>query len=452
MKRSSVHTVPQADIMPDTTHAHIAAFNRLVERLPGAGDGDLARLRADALARFAETGLPTRRIEEWKFTGLDALTRAVFAPAPLAVETALSRDDIRRLAPVAEAATLVFINGALDTALSDSLPAGVTTLPAALEAPGARFAPRLTTGTGRGQSLIALNAAFMSGGAVIDLADGSSLDRPLVLVFLTGGDGAAVHTRNVVRLGARAHARVIEVQASFPGSGATFSNAVTDIELGQDAELRHARIAAEGAGALHHGHAAVAVGKRAAYTSFTLSVGGELTRQESDVRFAGEGGRVRLFGAYLGRWHQHMDHTTRVWHDQPNCTTEELFKGALDDHAHGVFQGLIRVAPHAVRTDAQQKNTNLLLSDRAVADTKPELEILADDVKCSHGATVGDLDADEIFYLRARGLTGDDSRRLLLAGYLEDLIARVDDDAITTALRTHTGNWLGTESPEEMHP
>jgi Fe-S cluster assembly protein SufD len=147
-----------------------------------------------------------------------------------------------------------------------------------------------------------------------------------------------------------------------------------------------------------------------------------------------------------------MDHTTRVWHDHPNCTTEELFKGALDDHAHGVFQGLIHVAPHAVRTDAQQKNTNLLLSDRAVADTKPELEILADDVKCSHGATVGDLDADEIFYLRARGLTADDARRLLLAGYLEDLIGRVDDDAITTALRAHTGNWLGTESPEEMHP
>jgi Fe-S cluster assembly protein SufD len=146
-----------------------------------------------------------------------------------------------------------------------------------------------------------------------------------------------------------------------------------------------------------------------------------------------------------------MDHTTRVWHDRPGCTTEELFKGALDDHAHGVFQGLIHVAPHAVRTDAQQKNTNLLLSDRAVADTKPELEILADDVKCSHGATVGDLDEDEIFYLRARGLTADDARRLLLAGYLEDLIAQLDDDAIGAIIRAHTGNWLGTALPERMH-
>jgi Fe-S cluster assembly protein SufD len=423
-----------------------------LERLPGSRDGDLARLRADALARFAETGLPTRRIEEWKFTGLDALTRGIFAPAAPAVETALSREDIRRLAPVAEATTLVFVNGALDVSLSDPLPTGVTTLPAALDAPSARFAGRFSTGTGHGQTLIALNAAFMSGGAVVDLTAGAALERPLVLVFLAGGDGAAVHTRNIIRLGVRAHARVIEVQASLPGSGATFSNAVTDIELGQDAELRHARIAAEGAGALHHAHAAVAVGKGAAYTSFALSVGGELTRQESDVRFTGEGGRVRLFGAYLGRGHQHMDHTTRVWHDHPNCTTEELFKGALDDHAHGVFQGLIHVAPHAVRTNAQQKNTNLLLSDRAVADTKPELEILADDVKCSHGATVGDLDPDEIFYLRARGLTSDDARRLLLAGYLEDLIARLDDDAIAIVVRAHAGTWLGTDFTEETRP
>ena len=437
---------------PETVRAHVAAFDGLLERLPGGRNSDLARLRAGALTRFAEDGLPTRRIEEWKFTGLDALTRTVFAPTAATAETTLSRDDIRRLAPAEDATTLVFVNGVLDPALSDALPVGVTTLPAALDAPlTTHLARHFSTGTGRGQALVALNTAFMAGGAVIDLAAGAALDRPLVLVFLAGGDGAAVHTRNLFRLGTGARARVIEVHASLPGSGATFSNAVTDIEIDDGADLHHARIAAEGETALHHAHAAVSVGKGATYTSFALSVGGELTREESDVRFTAEGGRVRLFGAYLGRGRQHMDHTTRVWHDHPGCTTEELFKGALDGHAHGVFQGLIRVAPHAVRTDAQQKNTNLLLSDRAVADTKPELEILADDVKCSHGATVGDLDEDEIFYLRARGLTADDSRRLLLAGYLEDLTARLDDDAIGTIIRTHAGNWLGAALPEGMH-
>ncbi|MGE0650196.1 MAG: Fe-S cluster assembly protein SufD [Alphaproteobacteria bacterium] len=437
---------------PETVRAHVAAFDGLLERLPGSRDRDLARLRADALTRFAEDGLPTRRIEEWKFTGLDGLTRAVFAPTAAAAAITLSRDDVRPLAPAADATTLVFVNGTLDPDLSDAPPPGVATLPAALDAPGTPLSRHFSTGTGRGQSLVALNTAFMAGGAVIDLAAGATLDRPLVLVFIAGGDGVAVHTRNLIRLGTDVRARVIEIHASVPGAGATFSNAVTDIEIGANATLHHARIAAEGEKAFHHAHAAVSVGKGAAYTSFALSVGGELTRQESDVRYTAEGGRVRLFGAYLGRGRQHMDHTTRVWHDHPGCTTEELFKGALDDHAHGVFQGLIRVAPHAVRTDAQQKNTNLLLSDRAVADTKPELEILADDVKCSHGATVGDLDEDEIFYLRARGLTGDESRRLLLAGYLEDLIARLDDDAIGSVVRTYTGSWLGAGAPEETQP
>ncbi len=427
----------------ETIRAHLAGFDALAPQLPGSGQDALAHLRAGALARFAAGGLPTRRIEDWKFTGLDALTRTVFAPGAHAAEPSLDRAAIDRRLGLTDATVLVFINGTLDANLSDPLPAGVTRLDTALDKNAASLASMLATGDESARSLVALNAAFMAGGAVIDLGDDAVLDQPVVLVFLQGGDGAAVHSRNIIRLGARARARVIEVYASLPGDGAGFSNAVSDVVLGAGARLTHARIADEGAGCLHHSHAAITVGEGARYDSFALSTGGDLTRQESDLRFAAEGGQARLFGAYLGRGHQHMDHTTRVFHDHPGCTTEELFKGAMDDHAHGVFQGLVRVAPHAVRTDARQKNTNLLLSDRAVADTKPELEIFADDVKCSHGATVGDLDQEEIFYLRARGLTADEARRLLLAGYIEDLIGRMDDDAIATVLRAHTATWLG---------
>ena len=426
-------TTPATD--NPTARAHAEAFAGLVSSLPGD-----ATARQDALTRFKAAGLPTRRVEEWKFTELDALSRKVFAPAAPAITGSPSRAQIEAIAGVPGAIHAVFINGSFDASLSDALPAGVALLSGASVTPTA-------TGEGRGQSLIALNAAFMRDGIAIDVADGARIEQPLALVFLAGGDGAAVHTHNVVRLGSGAALRVVEIHASLNAAGATFSNAVTEAVIGAGARLTHARIAAEGKSALHHSHAAVSIGEGGEYVSFALSVGGELTRQESDVRLAAPGCTARLYGAYLGRGRQHMDHTTRVRHDHPGCATEELFKGALDGEAHGVFQGLIHVAPHAIKTDARQRNVNLLLSDRAVADAKPELEILADDVKCSHGATVGDLDADEIFYLRARGLSPDAARRLLLTGYVEDLIGRLDDAAIAAAIKARTDAWLGEEQP-----
>jgi Fe-S cluster assembly protein SufD len=429
-----------------TAKAHLDAFGPLSASLPGARLDGLAALRSEALARFSEMGLPTRRIEEWKFTGLDALARKAFAPeAPADDQIALPGDLLNRLCPLTDAHLLVFVNGVAQGygGELDAKP-GVTVraLGDGLARPGAL--DLLARGDNRHGALVALNAAFMAGGAVIDFDADAGLDRPIVLVHLTSGDGAAAHSRHVIRLGERSRATVIEIFATLPGAVPAFSNAVTDIDIAPGAVLRHARIAAEDTGALHHALAAVRIGRDAAYDSFTLSVGGDLTRQESDVAFTGVGGKLRLYGAYLARDRQHMDHTTRVRHDHPGCVTEEHFKGAMDDHGHGVFQGLIHVAPHAVRTDARQRNVNLLLSDRAVADSKPELEIFADDVKCSHGATVGDIDPEEMFYLRARGIAPDDARRLLLQGYVGELIDLVEDDAIRACVRAHAHSWLET--------
>jgi len=429
----------------ETVAAHVAAFDRLAKSLPGAANSAVAKLRADALGRFRAAGLPHRRLEDWKFTGLDALTRTVFSPAPAATPK-IDAARLDALAPVANAIRLVFINGRFADDLSTLLTqTGVTIGPLAPSLDGIDPATLSRGDEGAAHALVALNAAFMSDGAAIELADDTALERPIVAINLSGGDGAAVHTRNLIRLGARARATVIDIHAGLDGAAPAFSNGVTDVTLAEGAALWHGRIAAEDDGALHHGHARVHIGAGADYAAFALSVGGALTRQETDVNFTAAGGRARLYGAYLARGRQHMDHTTRVRHDHPGCTTDELFKGVMEDQGHGVFQGLVHVAPGAIGTNANQKNTNLLLSDRAVADSKPELEILADDVKCSHGATIGDLDPDEIFYLRARGLDGDAARRLLLTGYVEDVIARVENESLAAVLRTHATRWLGQE-------
>jgi Fe-S cluster assembly protein SufD len=431
---------------PKTVAAHVAAFDRLAASLPGTANGALTALRTRALARFTEAGLPTRRLEDWKFTGLDALTRTVFSPAPSDDMPLPDAARLDTMAPVTDAIRLVFINGRFTETLSTPLAqTGISVGPLARALDGID-ADALSRGDGPAQALITLNTAFMSDGAAIDLAADTVLERPVVAINLCGGEGAAVHTRNIIRLGAHARATVIDIHAGLDGAASAFSNAVTDVVLAEGAALWHGRIAAEDEGALHHSHASVRIGANADYACFALSVGGALTRQETDAAFTAPGGRVRLYGAYLARGHQHMDHTTRVRHDHPDCSTDELFKGVMEDHGHGVFQGLVHVAPHAVRTIANQKNTNLLLSDRAVADSKPELEIFADDVKCSHGATIGDLDPDEIFYLRARGLDGDAARRLLLGGYIEDVITRVDDDALAAVLRVHAARWLGQDA------
>lgn len=443
MSVTETHKLPAAE----TARAHIAAFDGLAEALPGKSLAWLNLLRSNALSRFAAQGLPTRRLEAWKFTGLDALTRAAFAPTRDSADVDIDPAFLKDLAPIDDALRLVFVNGTFRADLSGSL-----------DAPGTTVAPlsvRLEDGTEQtleslidaggspDRSLVSLNAAFMSDGAVIELKGGDTLKQPIVLIFLTGGDGRAAHARNLISLGEGAEARVIEVHATLPDDKPAFSNTVTDIRLAKGSRLHHARIAAEDTGALHHSFAGIRIGEGAHYASCALSVGGNLSRQETEATFDGPNGHTQLLGLYLARGRQHMDHMTRVTHAHPDCSTEELFKGVMDERGHGVFQGLVHVAPHAIHTDAQQQNRNLLLSDRAVADTKPELEILADDVKCSHGATVGDLDADELFYLLARGITPEDARRLLLAGYVGDVTDRIKDEAVRKVVRTHAQNWLG---------
>jgi len=426
-----------------TRDAHLQAFGALAPELPGRGINWLDTLRHDALRRFEDAGIPHRGLEAWKFTGLDVLAKHTFAPA----QAAAAADPRSDFGPGDCAAKLVFVDGRFSESLSQrpTLAAGitVTTLATALhETPGLMEGHFSATDSAAG-ALWDLNAAFMADGAVVRLDAGAKLDKPVSLVFLSSGaEDCASHVRNLITLGAGAEVKVIETHGDPSGiRAAAFSNAVTDVALAEGAALIHVRVQDLGPSAVHTARAVVKIAEGANYESFALATGAALSRQESDVTFTGPDGAARLFGAYLGRGRQHLDHTTRVDHAHPRCRTEELFKGVLDDRAHGVFQGLVRVAPKAIGTDARQKNQTLLLSDRAVADTKPELEILADDVKCAHGATVGDLDTDGLFYLMARGISEAEARRLLIGGFIGDVIDRFGGDAVVRHLNACVARW-----------
>lgn len=429
-----------------TGDAHLQAFGRLAPGLPGRGIDWLDTLRRDAFQRFKDAGMPHRGLEAWKFTGLNVLAKHAFSPVPEA-EAAAEADARSDFGPGEHAAKLVFVDGRFHVGLSrrPTLAKGITlsTLAAALtETPGL-MEGQFSAANGAAGALWDLNAAFMADGAVIRLDPGAKLDKPISLVFLSSGaKHGAHHVRNLVTLGAGAEAKVIETYGEPSGArAAAFSNAVTDVALGEGATLTHVRVQDLGPSAVHTARAVVKIAKGAHYGSFALAMGAALSRQETDATFTGPDGAARLFGAYLGRRRQHLDHTTRVDHAHPRCRTEELFKGVLDGRAHGVFQGLVRVAPKAIGTDARQKNQALLLSDRASADTKPELEILADDVKCTHGATVSDLDADGLFYLMARGLSEAEARRLLIAGFIGDVIDRFDHGAVARHLTACVARW-----------
>ena len=427
-----------------TVAAHIAAG---LDDLVGA-----PTLRSDSLARFSASCLPNRRVEAWKYTQLNTLAKTPFHPVIHAPKAKTIPAFDKSFLPDDIAALLVFVDGHLREDLCDLSNMAVsglalTTLGAALNTDSQKLESHISAGAGIADSLMDLNAAFMTDGAVITLGDGIIVEKPIVIVSHASTPGAAVHMRNVITLGHGAQASIIEING--PAIGESFTNTVSDITLGKNASLIHGRIQNEAALAIHLNRAKVALEERAEYSSFAFASGAALSRQETDVAFNGSGGTARLYGITLGRDGQHIDHTTRVHHGQPDCATEELFKSVLDDHAHGVFQGRIHVAPYAIGTDARQKTQTLLLSGRAVADAKPELEILADDVQCAHGATVGDLDRDALFYMAARGIPPKQARDLLIAGFIEDAIDRfgaINANAATlsTLLRRHFQHWRDT--------
>jgi len=405
--------------------------------------GWLLDRRAAALERFAALGFPTRHEEPWRFTNLAPLTRAVFPPTlPGQLKGRLSLEPY---CVGGAAHRIVLVDGYVVPELSPigQLPKGVwlgSTARALAERRDLAEAGYDERDATSAQPFAALNGAFFGDGFVLALAAGAVLKEPVEVIHVGRAAGQSLHPRSAVIAGAGSRATLVE---TFCGDGAGWTNGVLRIELGAGASLDHVRIQDEALDAIHFGVTRARLGRGARYESFTLTTGARLSRQDVQVAIEGERARCGVNGAYLLRGQQEATTATVIDHAALGGTTREVFKGVLEDRAHGVFLGRIGVRPGADKTDAHQLNRNLLLSPRAAVDTKPELEILADDVKCSHGATVGDLDEAALFYLRSRGIDEAAARRMLIEAFATDAIeSAVSVAELRMHLRRRLGVWL----------
>jgi len=430
-------------LMKTAAEQQIAAeWETAKDRLPGP-----ATLRAAAFERFAHVGLPHRRIEEWKYTDLRALMRDAkpLASPPDAAAKARARDAGQVLADI-DCRRLVFVDGAFVAELSqlDGLEPGLTirTMAEALVASD----PLVTAHLGKVVSIendiaVALNTALMGDGAVIRVAAGATLERPLHLVFAATGDKpASIFTRSLVVIERSARVMLVE---SHEGTGSDYQiNTAVELVIGDAAHVDHVKITAESATALHVSTLMASIGAHARFNTFTFTTGGAVVRNQLFVRFDGDGTIAGIRGASLLKARQHVDTTLIAEHVAGGCQSREVFKSVLDDESRSVFQGKIIVQPQAQKTDAKMATHALLLSESAEADNKPELEIFADDVQCGHGATAGALDKTLLFYLRARGIPEQDAEALLIQAFVGEAVEGIEHAGLREALMDNVLAWL----------
>ena len=401
----------------------------------------LLPLRKTGIANFAKLGFPTLHDEDWRFTNVAPLAKLPLQPASepandTAAKTVLGKYIFAHL----PGARLVFVNGYYSTALSSlrGLPSGVkmSNLAAAMVANSVfvekQFCQCALTDD---NAFAALNQAFFHDGGFVYVPAGVSIAEPIQFVFISTAKqgGETIQPRNLIIAEANSRATIIESYLSTHNA-AYFTNAVTEIAAGDNATLEHVKFQDEAADAFHLATIAGKLGRASHVKIHSFALGAKLSRTSIRANLAGEGLECILNGLYLTRDEQLADHHMIVEHAQPHCASHEYFNGILDDKSRGVFHGRILVRKIAQKTDAKQTNKNLLLSDNATADTKPQLEIYADDVKCTHGATIGQLNDESIFYLRSRGIGADNARRMLIHAFAGEIIARVKHDSVREEL------------------
>lgn len=430
-------------------------FDALESVLRTVGDEKLHSLRKSAIERFEAQGFPTTREEEWKYTDLRHLEA-------LAVKEAygvnLYREDIKKypLANLEELVTLTFVNGQFAPELSSeaTLPAGCLfgTLEQAYEAIpqviGQHLAKLAGDRTGKlgadfESRFIDLNTAFIYDAAVLYVPKNQVVEQALHVQWISDARESvfASHPRLLVVLEESAEAKLVE---SFVGEGTYFTNSVAEITVGQNAKFEHCRVQTESKTAYHICHLQATQASDSVFTSHNISMGALLTRNDLSGWVGGENTETWLNGAYVGKGQQHIDNHTRLDHALPNCNSFEVYKGVLDDEAQGVFNGKIFVYQDAQKTDAKQTNQALLLSNKSGINTKPQLEIFADDVKCTHGATVGQLREDALFYLRARGIPMKQAEALLVYAFVAEVLEKISIEPVRDTLEEMLYAYLGS--------
>lgn len=417
---------------PDLSSSHYtAAYQRIAGQLPGQSLPWLRTLRGDALNVFSERGFPTSREEEWRYTNVSAIAKKQFRPALTDGTDGLDEAWLQTQI-LDDAWTAVIVNGRFAPQWSNlaGLPGDVAlmSLADALAAhPGRVCACLGQAVTNDEHSFVAFNNAWFSDGLFLDVPDKCVLSRPIQLLHVVTQADALTATRNLIRLGSAAQVRVVETYSG--GDLAYLNAAVTEVFLGNNAGLALYKMQTESQKAYHFGGTYVKQARNSRFRHHNFAFGGLLARTDihSDLDVASE---CDLNGLYLGAKRQHQDNHTRINHLQPHGISREKYKGVLDQRARGVFQGRVIVAEDAQKTDSVMNNSNLLLSDEAEADTKPQLEIYADDVKCAHGVTVGQLDAQSVFYLRSRCIDQETARNVLTFAFANEMIKPIDIPAL----------------------
>jgi Fe-S cluster assembly protein SufD len=427
---------------------YIEAFDRRA----GAAEPEwLARDRQRGLSRFAELGFPSRRSESWRYLDLGPLEKQPLLPADAArqPDAAGLRERLAALSLPERARRLVLVDGRFAPELSSIEPRAGLWLGSMTQAlreradlvrPGIEKA----AADAAARPFAALNTAFFADGFVLEIAPDIEIERPIEIVHLASGCSAAsLHTRSLVVLGAGSRANILEIYAGPAASApAYWRNDMVTLQLAEGAALGRAVLVEESAQAVHLAQTDAVLGARARFAGFALLLSGRRLRHEASLAIAGEGAECRFDAAYITSGSDETNIVTEIDHRVPGGHSSELIKGVAAERAHGAFQGRIIVREQAQKTDAHQLSRNLIIGERAVIDTKPELEIYADDVKCSHGASVGDLDEAALFYLRARGISAEEARRMLIDGFLREAVETVGDLAIRTHLLRHLARRL----------
>ena len=433
MNRDMAELTPEQD-------RYLSQFATFAESRAERDPHWLKTRRLEAITRFAELGFPTTHDEEWRFTNLAPLTRLSFdppgasdsVPAPADLGS-LARDDLR-------ATRLVFLNARFSrehSSLGD-LPPGVRIQglaeflngeTAPVEAALARYAG------GQQEAFAALNLAFLKDLALVVLPANAVVEQPIHLDFFSwGGEQPVIsHPRCLVLAGANSQARIVETYSGKADS-IYFTNAVTELVAEDGAVVEHYKLQQESVRAFHIATMQFHLGRSSTVSSHSISLGGSLVRNHVNAVLDGEGAEATLNGFSLTTDAQHVDNHTSIDHAKPHCNSFELYKGILDDRSRGVFNGRIIVRPNAQKTDSKQTNQNLLLSEEALVNTNPQLEIYADDVKCTHGATIGQLDPEAVFYMQSRGVPREDARQLLTFAFANDITSQIRIEPLRSRL------------------
>ncbi len=424
----------------ETKEWYVKYFEDFEKRLNGQQQEPFHRVRRAAISQFAELGFPDRKNEEWKYTRVTPILKHKFQFTDGVGK--VSRNQVQQFAfPGLEDRILVYINGVFSSAFSTFTPEIEGVFAGGLKDALEKNEPTVLRHLAKyadfqQQAFTALNTAFALDGAYLYIPDDISVEKPVHLLYLSIPALAPSlnSPRNLIVAGKNSRIHLIESYHSLDDTAVYLNNVVTEMVLAQDAEVEHVRIQKESLRGYHISTLQVEQTARSVYTNINIDLGGALVRKNTNVVLDDERCETHLFGFYMGTDKQHIDNHTLIDHAKPNCESNETYRGILGGKATGVFNGKVFVRPDAQKTNAYQSNKALLLSDDATVNSKPELEIYADDVKCSHGATVGQLDEDALFYLRSRGIPEEKAYSILQQAFASDIFEKIAIETVKEQL------------------